>query len=153
MASQRFLLSGLFAAVTVLGFVGPAQAVEEKKEEKKIVAPDTIPGTTKVDAERVLDIVQKIPKLVIIDARIRKDRTQGYLEGSVSLPDIKTTCESLAKVIPKKFSPVLFYCNGPKCGRSVKSSRKALACGYTNIYWFRGGFEEWKKKNYPYLKE
>ncbi len=118
-----------------------------------VVSPDSIPGTTKVDAEGVLELAEKNPELVIVDARIRQDRLQGYIEGSISLPDVDTNCESLARVIPRKSTPVLFYCNGPKCGRSVHSSRKALDCGYTGVYWYRGGLEEWKNKNYPYLKK
>jgi rhodanese-related sulfurtransferase len=145
--AYRQNLPGLFLAILMFGLVGPVWS------EAKVVAPDTIPGTTKVDAEGVLDIVQNNPDILIIDARMRKDRVQGYMEGSISLPDVETTCESLAKFIPRKTSPLLFYCNGPKCGRSGKSSRKALACGYTHVYWFRGGFEEWKQKDYPYLKE
>lgn len=135
------------ATVMTLSFLVPAHASE------KIVSPDTIAGTTKVDAEGLLDLVDKTPELIIIDARIRQDRVQGYIEGSVSLPDIETNCVSLARLIPGKSSPVLFYCNGVKCGRSAKSSLQALACGYSRIYWFRGGIEEWKQKNYPFLKE
>ena len=120
---------------------------------KKKDAPLLIPGTIKVSAEGVLDLVEKIPDLLIIDARIRADRKQGYIEGSISLPDIVTNCASLGKVISKKNAPVLFYCNGVKCGRSVKSSRIALKCGYNNIYWFRGGYTEWRAKNYPFIKE
>lgn len=115
-------------------------------------APLLIPGTTKVFAEDLLDIAEKIPNLLIIDARIRTDRKQGYIEGSISLPDVETNCASLAKVIPKKTLPVIFYCNGVKCGRSVNSSKTAIKCGYTNIYWFQGGFEEWKRKNLPFIK-
>jgi len=137
----------VFAACGMTSFIGFAGAGD------KIVSPDTILGTTKVDAEGVIDLVEKIPGLIIIDARIRQDRVQGYIEGSVSLPDIETNCEKLMQVIPRKSSPVLFYCNGPKCGRSVQSSLKAQTCGYHNVYWFRGGFEEWKNKNYPFLKE
>jgi rhodanese-related sulfurtransferase len=128
-------------------FTGPVPA------ESGVVSPDSIPGTTKVDAESVLELAEKNPELVIVDARIRQDRLQGYIEGSISLPDVDTSCESLARIIPRKSTPVLFYCNGPKCGRSVHSSRKALDCGYTGVYWYRGGFEEWKNKNYPYLKK
>lgn len=120
--------------------------------EKKL-APENIDGSRKVTAEEIFGLVEKIPDLQIIDARIRVDRKHGYLEGSVSLPDIKTDCKSLKKTIKKKSSPVLFYCNGPKCGRSAKSVKKALKCGYNNIYWFRGGFEEWKAKGFPVLKE
>jgi len=117
----------------MIGLAGAVPAGE------KSIAPDEIPGIAKVDAEGLLD-------LVMIDARLRQDRQQSYIEGSISLPDVKTTCASLAKYAPRKSSPVLFYCNGPKCGRSAHSCRKALACGYTHVYWFRGGFEEgWKK--------
>ena len=147
MMVRQSILRIFLVTVLVTGLAGPARGAD------KVIAPDTIPGTTKVDAEGVLDAVEKIANLVIIDARIRQDRVQGYIEGSVSLPDVDTSCESLKKIIPRKSSPVLFYCNGPKCGRSVSSSRLALQCGFTQIYWFRGGFEEWKQKNYPYLKE
>lgn len=140
-------LRGVVALAWLMVLAGAAWA------EGGVVSPDSIPGTVKVDAEGLLDLVEKNLGLVIVDARIRQDRLQGYIEGSVSLPDVETTCESLARVIPGKATPVLFYCNGPKCGRSVHASRKALGCGYTRVYWFRGGFEEWKKKDYPYLKK
>lgn len=115
----------------------------------KVTVPDKIPGTTLVNAEGMIALATKTPDLVIIDARIEGDRKHGFIEGSVSLPDLQTNCASLAKVIPKKSSPTLFYCNGVNCGRSVTSTHIALKCGYTNLYWFRGGYEEWTDKNYP----
>ena len=116
-------------------------------------SPNSIEGSTLVNAEGFIELVGKIPDLLVIDSRIPGDRKQGYVEGSVSLPDVDTTCESLAKVVPNKESPTLYYCNGVKCGRSATAVKIALSCGYTNIYWFRGGFEEWLAKGYPYLQE
>jgi len=106
-----------------------------------------------VDAEGVLALVEKMPRLVIVDSRIAMDRKQGYLEGSISLPDTETNCASLARVISAKDRPALFYCNGVKCGRSVVGVTTAKQCGYTHLYWYRGGFEDWKQKGYPYLKK
>ena len=116
-------------------------------------APDVLAGTTKVDAEGLIETLGRLPGLVIIDSRIAMDRKQGYIEGSVSLPDTATDCDSLSVLLDGRSAPVLFYCNGPKCGRSVKAIHKAQECGYDRIYWFRGGFEEWTTKGYPFLKE
>jgi rhodanese-related sulfurtransferase len=116
-------------------------------------APEQITGVTRVEAEGVLELVQRERQLVIVDSRIKTDRRQGHIEGSVSLPDIATTCDSLARVIPGKNRPALFYCNGVKCGRSVVALEIAKRCGYRNLYWYRGGFEDWQHKGYPYLKQ
>ena len=118
-----------------------------------VPVPEQIPGVKRVDAETVIDLAAKLPKLIIIDSRVAGDRKMGYIENSISLPDAKTNCKSLAKIIPAKTTPVLFYCNGVKCGRSVVATRIALQCGYKNIYWFRGGFEEWRAKQFPFLNE
>ena len=115
------------------------------------LTPDQIAGTTKVSAEELINLAETLPDLIIIDARISKDRTHGYIEGSISLPNTKTDCNSLSQVIKNHNNPTVYYCNGPKCGRSVKSIEIALKCGYQNIYWYRGGFEDWKENDYPFL--
>ncbi len=114
--------------------------------------PAAIDGTTRVSAEEVVSLVGEMPELIIIDARKPSDYAKGHIEGAVSLPNTETDAESLAKVIPAKGHPVLFYCNGVKCGRSVESARAAVSAGYTNIYWFRGGMEEWQAKAMPVVK-
>lgn len=115
--------------------------------------PATIEGSSTVDAEGTIEMIQNNENLILVDARITKDRSHGYIEGSISLADIDTTCATLAAIIPSKSTPALFYCNGVKCGRSVKSIRVALSCGYKDLYWFRGGYDEWIEKGYPYIKQ
>lgn len=115
-------------------------------------SPETIAGTRKINAEELIDLVNRNENQVIIDSRISSDRKLGYIPGSISLPDTDTNCESLARVIPDKSKPVVFYCNGPKCRRSDNAVVTATACGYTSIYWFRGGIEAWRANNYPINK-
>jgi rhodanese-related sulfurtransferase len=133
----------LLASILINGSVAGAEEAIVKN----------IPGSIKVNAEELIALVEKNPALIIIDARIVSDRLNGYIEGSISLPDIDTNCETLARIIPDKKTPALFYCNGPKCGRSAKSVKIALDCGFTNVYWFYGGFEEWQNKKYPLVKD
>jgi rhodanese-related sulfurtransferase len=111
------------------------------------LSPETIAGSTKIDAESLISLAREHDDLVIIDSRIQSDRRQGYISGSVSLPDTETDCTSLLPLLGKS-TPVVFYCNGPKCRRSDRAVDIAKGCGYTKLYWFRGGFEEWKEKHY-----
>ncbi|MBU2897049.1 rhodanese-like domain-containing protein [Vibrio hepatarius] len=129
--------------LAVIFFTFPLTILAEGK------APDSIPGTTKITAEGLIDLVDEMDDLVIIDSRIEKDRTDGFIEGAVALPDVDTAPATLVQHIPSKATLVAFYCNGPKCGRSVKASKIALEAGYTNVYWFRGGWEEWRQKGFP----
>ena len=112
------------------------------------LSPDTIEGSTKINSEALIELARDRYDLVIIDSRIRSDRRQGYITGSVSLPDTETSCTTLFPIIDTKQTTTVFYCNGPKCRRSDRAIVIARDCGYTNLYWFRGGFEEWKDKNY-----
>ncbi len=111
--------------------------------------PESVPI---IDAERLIELAQTYADLLLIDSRIRSDRLQGYIEGAVSLPDTKTTCRSLAEVTTSRDQPLIFYCNGTDCDRSGKAVTIAHHCRFKNIYWFRGGFKEWKAKRYPYIK-
>lgn len=121
--------------------------------EPGIKSPPDIPGAVKVDAEGVIEKAYEIQNLLIIDSRVASDRYQGHIEGDISLPNTETSCATLAAVISALDAPVLFYCNGPKCGRSAEAVKIALECGYSRIYWFRGGYEEWTNKGYPVVKE
>lgn len=120
--------------------------------ESRIVTPVRIEGVTNVDAEGLIEKVMNTPELVLIDSRITADRKEGYIEGSISLPDIDTTCDSLEIIAPDRNTPVMFYCNGIKCGRSAKAAQIAIDCGYTGVYLFRKGMEEWQEKQYPLVQ-
>jgi rhodanese-related sulfurtransferase len=149
-----FLPESCLLAVLATLMFNQAQAVDiPDLTRSKIIVPEHIAGVKTLTAEGVVELAMTIPDLIIVDARIRDDRKHGYLEDSVSLPDIETNCSRLEKIIPSKNNPALFYCNGIKCGRSVVSIKIAKSCGYNNMYWFKGGFEEWKNKGYQYAKD
>jgi len=140
-----FLMSLLCSSVLNAASLGPY--------EKKITVPENIKGVTTVNAEGLIELALKYHNLIIIDSRITDDRAMGYIENSRSLTDIDTDCESLKEVVSEYDDKVAFYCNGPACGRSAKATKVAVQCGYKNIYWFKGGFSEWKVKDYSYIVE
>jgi rhodanese-related sulfurtransferase len=117
------------------------------------LSPDTLEGATTIDAEQLIALVVEHQDTVLIDSRIGTDRADGYIEGSVHLVDSKTDCESLARLIGMRTTPVIFYCNGVRCDRSGRAVGIAVACGYRNVYWFRGGIEEWRAKEFPLIQD
>jgi len=120
--------------------------------ETEIKSPKHIDGVTKIGAEGMIELIDRLDNLILVDSRIPGDRHKGYIESSISLPDTKTSCKTLARIIPSKSTPALFYCNGIKCGRSAIAIKIAKKCGYQELYWFRGGFEVWLEKGFPYIQ-
>lgn len=129
------LLSLLFAAFSALA--------------DKPIAPDAISGTTRINAEQLLELLDATPALVIIDARRREEYDRGHIEGAIFMLDTDMTPALLAKQLPGKETPVVFYCNGERCARSGNAAKKAVSWGYRQVYWFRGGWQEWSDKGLP----
>ena len=117
------------------------------------LSPATIAGATTIDAEQLITLVVEHQDTVLVDSRVGTDRADGYIEGSVHLVDSKTDCDSLARLIVTRTTPVIFYCNGVRCDRSSRAVGIAVACGYRNVYWFRGGIEEWRAKEFPLIQD
>jgi len=117
--------------------------------DEKPIAPDNISGAVAVNAEELVKLIYSNPQLVLIDSRKNTEYLKGHIEGAVNILNTQVTKEQLSKFVKNKNSAVLFYCNGPRCMRSTDSVNKALVLGYKNIFWFRGGWQEWSEKKLP----
>ena len=115
-------------------------------------APLEIPGATTVNAKQIFDMVAKTPNIVILDNRKEDDYASGRIEGAIRLIDTDVNAESLAKHIKSKDTPVLFYCNGVKCGRAAKAAEKAVKLGYTKVYYYALGMDEWNAQRLPLVR-
>lgn len=115
---------------------------------EKARVPDSLPGAMLVDAKWVKSALDRRESLLVLDARIASEFAQGHLPGAVNLDEKAGV--TLQSTLPRdKSSPVLFYCNGPKCLKSFESAKKTLELGYRKVYWFRGGIPEWTSHGYP----
>jgi PQQ-dependent catabolism-associated CXXCW motif protein len=41
--------------------------------------------------------------------------------------------------------PIVTYCQGPQCWMSYNAALRAIALGYRNVLWYRGGVEAWQQ--------
>ena len=130
----------LASALVVFGIAGFASAEE---------APMEISGARTVNAEQIVPLINSTPELVIIDSRKPEDFDKGAIEKAIAVTDTDMTSEVLGHVVPSKVTPVLFYCNGVKCGRAAKAVVKAVTWGYTNVYYYALGMAEWQNLGLP----
>lgn len=117
------------------------------------VVPENIPGVETLSASSLVLLAQGVDDLKLIDARLPADRYNGFVEDSILLADIDNVCASLDSVVTTKEQALVFYSNGIHCARSVRAVNRALDCGYSRVYWLRGGFDEWRRSDFPYLLE
>ncbi len=83
--------------------------------------------------------------IILLDARHSSLYKEGHLPNAISLPIIEFNqkYESVAPLLVKDKSLVL-YCSGITCPDSSLLARELSRKGFTDIYVFKGGFEEWK---------
>jgi rhodanese-related sulfurtransferase len=128
--------------VSLCGLQGVAHA-------EKPIAPESLHGVVKVDAEQAIELILNRPELLVIDSRRQDEYDKGHIEGAINVLDTELAEDILEMHAGDRKRPLLFYCNGARCLRSSNASRKARDWGYSEIYWFRGGWQEWRQKNYP----
>jgi rhodanese-related sulfurtransferase len=143
------------ARFSLLAGLGFAALVALAPLPTRAQAPQTVAGAQTLDSDAVIALIEKAPTLVIIDARHEKDYQEGHIEGALRLLDddmIAAGPGSLGKVAAAKSTPLLFYCNGPACGRAAKSAAAAIGWGYDHVNYYYAGIPEWRAKNLPLVK-
>ena len=111
------------------------------------ISPTTVDGAKTVTTEEAKKLFDD--GVLFIDVRKDKDWNAGRISDAVQL-NIKTVLsEETMTAEMKKSDPAVIYCNGERCLRSSDACKKAVAWGFTNIYYYRDGFPAWKTAGYP----
>ena len=119
--------------------------------------PRVLEGVKIVNADEVAEMMRK--GVTIYDTRIEEEHRENHIKGARWLPYAEKSAKTVGfdsskdsfdlSRIADKNAPVIFACNGPECWKSYKSCVSAVKAGFTQIYWFRGGYPEWVAKGYP----
>jgi rhodanese-related sulfurtransferase len=145
------------SSATTVG-LKPVQLRSERAAYQRVAewgtfTPSSLAGAAVVDAAAVKRL--QAQGAVLVDTRTQAEFEQRAIEGARWVPYLE---KSLKDVVydPKvdeftglaaldKNKPTVFFCNGAECWKSYKASRAALAAGFKQVYWFRGGMPEWNK--------
>jgi len=116
------------------------------------VAPadgDHLASVVVIDAEELKAWIDQDRKILVIDSRVTAEYREAHIPTAVNIP--AQAMDKHRHRFPDDHSYALvFYCNGwPECKKSHEASTKAVAWGYTRVYWLRGGLPAWQVKRYP----
>ena len=119
--------------------------------------PRVLDGVRIVSAEEVQALMGK--GAVLYDTRSEEEYRDKHIKGAKWLPYREKSAKEVGFDFTKdafdvaraggKDAPVIFACNGAECWKSYKSCVAARKEGFTQVYWFRGGFPEWVARGYP----
>ena len=85
--------------------------------------------------------------LLLINALSPIEDRELAIKGSINIPASKVKGHPLLPTDKGKL--LIFYCKGPKCGKSRIAGGKAKKLGYTNVMVYNEGLPAWAKKGYP----
>jgi PQQ-dependent catabolism-associated CXXCW motif protein len=113
--------------------------------------PTQIPGGKLIKTEDLAAMLGSGTKPVVIVAYRAQKTVPGAIvmdgagEGRLLGPDLDKFARALESLTAgDKAKPVVFYCHGPRCWLSYNAALHAMALGYTQVYWYRGGRDAWK---------
>lgn len=120
--------------------------------------PTSLPGAKIISAaEAKMLIANGMP---VYDVRVPEEYQTAHVPGAISVPYNESSAKevgfdptddqfALNKLPKDKNTPFMMYCDGTICWKSYKSATMAIQAGWKNVYWFRGGFPEWKEAGLP----
>lgn len=94
----------------------------------------------RLDEDKDLTLVEVLP-----EAYYRK----FHLPGAVNVPLGEPFEEGIQTAVPDKARPVVVYCQNTECPASAKAARRMDQLGYTDVYDYEAGKEDWREAGLP----
>jgi rhodanese-related sulfurtransferase len=87
---------------------------------------------------------------LFVDTRYKDEFEQGHLKNAINLPANATRDQILSffEDIPKG-QQIVIYCSSPSCNSSRRLAGFLTYLGYTKVFIYLAGYEEWEANDYP----
>ncbi len=158
-SAQQTLASSLQKNNSLKLAMSPATKADFKSVASMLnTTPTALPGAKVISAAEAKNLIEKgVP---VYDVRVKEEYDTAHVPGAISVPYGESSAKevdfdpvddkfALDKLPKDKNAALMMYCDGTICWKSYKSAVMAIKAGWKNVYWFRGGFPEWKEKNMP----
>lgn len=107
-----------------------------------------VEAATKIDAATAKALHDR-GNVTFVDVRASVDFGWGHVPSAINLSLVTDLSKANLSAVVDKGDEVVFSCHGEHCPYSAYASAKALAWGFTHVYYFAGGFPAWEEAGYP----
>ena len=100
-----------------------------------------------ITREELEEKIERGDDFVLVDALGQQHYERSHLPGAVNLP--LEFVDEAEKVLPNKDSELVIYCMNLDCETSKEEARELEEMGYTKVFHYPGGKQDWLKANLP----
>lgn len=111
------------------------------------LAPEYVDGAETIDTVTAKSLFDR--RIPFIDVRGLENFNAGHIPGAHHLPVKSDFTEQRLHAIAAQNDPVVIYCNGIHCMGSSVAVQKAVAWGWTSVFYYREGVPAWKQYGLP----
>ncbi len=131
----------------------PSDSLLVSKKDESVIVPskqDVIEAHSYLGKTVTYEQVKKIinnPEFIIIDARNPENYEKDIIGNAINIfpyGDEQAMFESILNLPQDK--KLLIYCDGGNCDASHKLAEIIISLGYTKVFIYSGGWEEWTLK-------
>lgn len=87
-------------------------------------------------------------KGIFVDSRSLFFYNRAHIRGAISICYRCTDTSTVMREMPRD-QLLIVYCSGPRCDQAQMLIQKLRMNQFRNIYWFKGGMDEWREAGYP----
>jgi len=95
-----------------------------------------------ISRDQLKGILENGGGVTIVEALAERYWKDGHLPGAIQL-DYPEVRERAGEVLPDRNAKIVVYCANEACQNSVKAAGELEALGYTNVYEYSGGKQDW----------
>ncbi len=108
---------------------------------RELIGTRTMTNIDREELKRKLDEHWDAP---LVEVLAPEYFDEFHLPGAINVPLDENFSEAIGEIAPDKARPIVVYCASTECPMSLDAARKLDELGYTSVFDYPGGKDDWK---------
>ena len=136
------LICALYAAaITPASLSGPSAQTATRPTVYQTTLEEPNQLTAEVSTEELTDVLAT-KREPVVDVRSAKEYAIAHIPGTINVSELEV--ERISRLYPDRATRIILSCNGPRCGKSKRTSEQLVALGYTHVRRYQLGISVWR---------